>query len=130
MIFEILTVIVLIIASYEDIKRREVSNIYFYIMILLSRIAKQKIDLCLIIYIIFLIIIKNIFDKNIGYGDIKILIGIGFINGYEVSIISFILASIFSIVYMLISKKKKIAFIPFIVIGYILLILCKNIDII
>ncbi|MBR1454121.1 MAG: prepilin peptidase [Lachnospiraceae bacterium] len=125
MIFDIITSIMLLLAGHEDIKKKQVSNIYFYLMIIISIIKKQNIDIYLIIYIIFLIIIKNIFDKNIGYGDIKILIGIGLVSGYEVSIISFILASSLSIIYMLLRKKKTVAFIPFISLSYICLINIK-----
>ena len=57
--------------------------------------------------IIFLIIIKQIFDKNIGYGDIKIMIGLTLLYGSMIVLDTFILASIISIIYMDVTKKKK-----------------------
>lgn len=123
MIYKLLTALILIISAIEDYKKKEISNVYFFLLVILSIIKGVSLNFYNIITIIFLIFIKYIFDKYIGYGDIKIMIGLILLYNYEKVLYSFIIASIISIIYIKIFKKEKIAFLPFYNIIYILMML-------
>ena len=112
MIYKIIVIIILILAEIEDYKKKEVSNVYFISLLFLGLFKGYIISFNTISTIIFLIIIKQIFDKNIGYGDIKIMIGLTLLYGSMIVLDTFILASIISIIYMDVTKKKKISFLP------------------
>ena len=126
MIYKIICCLILIACAYEDIKTKEVSNIYALILIVLSLIKGFNITFNMAITIIFLIIVKHIFDANIGYGDIKIMIGLIFMYGEWYVLYSFIISAIISYIYMKIKKKESISFLPVFNAIYIILLLLNK----
>ena len=67
--------------------------------------------------------IKYIFDSNIGYGDIKLMIGLVLLYGEECVLYSFAISSIVAYIYMKMIKKDRIAFLLIYNLCYILLLL-------
>jgi prepilin signal peptidase PulO-like enzyme (type II secretory pathway) len=80
---------------------------------------------CLVLFIIFIVILL-IFPGSFGTGDLKLASAVGFISGFELSIvileISLITGAVAGIIYSFVTKQSlrtKIPFAPFIAVGFI-----------
>jgi len=116
-------VTILLISSYIDIKSKDVyliNNLIIFILGLLN-INDNLISHLLGLIIPLILLIIYIFDSSlIGLGDIEFLVASSFYLGYKYAIYQIFIASLLGIVYILISKRKEIAFIPFLSIGFII----------
>lgn len=123
MIYKIICCLILIVSAYEDIKTKEVSNIYALLLTILTLIKGLNITFNMTITIIFLIAIKNVFDKYIGYGDIKLMISLVLFGGEEYVLYSFAVSAIVVYIYMKTKKKDRISFLPIFNVVYMIFLL-------
>lgn len=123
MIYKIICCLILIVSAYEDIKTKEVSNIYALLLIILTLIKGLNITFNMTITIIFLIAMKNVFDKYIGYGDIKLMISLVLFGGEEYVLYSFAVSAIVAYIYMKTKKKDRISFLPIFNVVYMIFLL-------
>ena len=123
MIYKIICCLILIVSAYEDIKTKEVSNIYALLLIILTLIKGLNITFNMTITMIFLIAIKNVFDKYIGYGDIKLMISLVLFGGEEYVLYSFAVSAIVAYIYMKTKKKDRIPFLPIFNVVYMIFLL-------
>lgn len=116
--------IISLIASIQDIKTREVSNIIHILIILIAlpNITTNKVIGALIGLTVFFI--PNLIKKDgIGGADIKFMFASGLILGTEKIIIATITSMIVAIIYAVLKKSilkhdlKAIPLIPFLFIG-------------
>ena len=116
--------IISLIASIQDIKTREVSNIIHILIILIAlpNITINKVIGALIGLTVFFI--PNLVKKDgIGGADIKFMFASGLILGTEKIIIATITSMIVAIIYAVLKKSilkhdlKVIPLIPFLFIG-------------
>lgn len=149
LIIDVLFLLVVIKISVIDIKKRVIPNKYTLILIGISIInsymVNNNVEMGLLgmgyYSLIFSIIygyVSDIYKRDvIGYGDIKLAMGIGFflgyrslIEGYLFFILSFILGS-FYILYLKIAKKNKgeeLPFAPFISMSGIIIMVLRWIN--
>ena len=117
----ILVLIVLIIATIQDLKYREVSNLASLFILV---IALYKLELTNIIGLFIVpmpLILTNIIKKNsFGGADIKIIASLGLCFGLNKSITILFIALIMCMIVDIIKKWKQQAFMPYILIGYII----------
>ena len=123
MIYKIICCLILIVSAYEDIKTKEVSNIYAPLLTILTLIKGLNITFNMTITMIFLIAVKNVFDKYIGYGDIKLMISLVLFSGEEYVLYSFAVSAIVAYIYMKIKKKDRISFLPIFNVVYMIFLL-------
>ncbi len=129
MIKYIILLIILISMSISDIKNFEIKNnqLLFLLLISLTFIKKENIlfvfSFCLLLFVI------GIFSqKYIGGGDIKIFILLTII--FDVNIIYiFLFSSSSALIYCYCFNKKKVPFVPFILLSTIFTILIINFNI-
>jgi len=127
----LLTNLILLHASAEDIKSGKISNWCFVLVMLLATSLHIKAALIIaLIYIavVFLISIFNL-PLPIGMGDAKIILGLAFSFGGSVVIktllISELLAGTYAFAYLIARKIKRkevkstLPFLPFITIAFI-----------
>ena len=107
----------------EDIETKEVSNIYALLLTILTLIKGLNITFNMTITMIFLIAIKNVFDKYIGYGDIKLMISLVLFGGEEYVLYSFAVSAIVAYIYMKTKKKNRISFLPIFNVVYMIFLL-------
>lgn len=143
MIDEGIIILFLCTAAIFDVKKRGipttclfvwgvVETIYFISMSILER----DVSFCIrgvigLIPGVVCILISYISKEQIGYGDGCVILLIGFLAGYEMAIICFasalFLLSIVAAILLVIkkvTKKTRVAFVPFLFIGYIYSIIC------
>lgn len=123
MIYKIICCLILIVSAYEDIKTKEVSNIYALLLTILTLIKGLNITFNMVITMLFLIAIKNVFDKYIGYGDIKLMISLVLFGGEEYVLYSFAVSAIVAYIYMKTKKKDRISFLPIFNVVYMIFLL-------
>lgn len=137
----ILIIITLILIFIFDIKTLIIPNSLNLILLFLG-ILKRGMDFLEIeigiigmgIYILPLVLIygyvSDLYKKEVlGFGDIKLMLGLGYILGYtnfyDVYIfymIAFILASVIGIIFILKKEKnRELAFTPFLIIAFIIM---------
>ena len=75
------------------------------------------------IYMTFITLRYLLNKETIGGGDIKLLFSLGIYCSYAVNIYCLMISCVSALLYMFISKKKMIAFGPFICLGYLLYII-------
>lgn len=107
-----------------DIKKHKIYNhtIYFCFVVnflYLILLHRDLVLICLIqsficLAVLFLVYLKS---KKIGAGDIKLLSLIFFCYPFFVSIMVCLIAVVFGIIFILITKKEVVKFAPFIFIG-------------
>lgn len=115
--------IILLISSIIDIKTRNVYLINNLIILILAlfNINNDLIDHLLALVIPSVLLVIYLLDNTlIGLGDIEFLYVSSFYLGYKGTIIELFIASIVGIIYIFITNKEEIPFIPFLSIGFIL----------
>ena len=138
MLFKLLIILYLSIASFNDIKTYGISpklcSVFFAAFILLKLITnnnllKTLLDLALgIIPGLATTLLAHLTDENIGYGDglliISLGIAMGFKNTFFVCCIAFVLSGMVALILIFRKKsgKQTLPFIPFIFISYIILL--------
>lgn len=119
-----ITLLLLCYYSYKDIRFYELSKIDMWIMYALILFhfifdSITLIDLAVILlFLIFYLLSKN----KIGGADIKIFIYLYLVFKFDVLFIMMISAFL-GIIFILLTKKKKIPFIPFITVGVLILMI-------
>lgn len=123
------TVIILlcIILSYQDIKSLTIYSPLNCILLICSLLTDYYTIIFKVLGIIviplLLVIINNIYEEIIGYGDIEFISAVGGIIGiYDLNIM-LLISSFIALVYILITRKKVIPLIPFLSIGLIIILL-------
>lgn len=113
---DLLSFIALIILSIEDIKKGEIH--YRYLILIVDFLYPEG----YLLLVFFIFIYKKI---NIYIGGADLLIFCLLITRYGIynASLIFFYAAAFALGYCLIKKKSKIKFIPFILLGFIILIL-------
>ena len=76
----------------------------------------------LTIYMISIILNRLLHKQTIGGGDIKLFFSLGIYCSYMVNICCMMISCVMALIYMFISKRRMIAFGPFICLGYLLYI--------
>ena len=128
--------IILIFAAKQDYFKREVSNIYFVVLIV-SGFAERiyliwtynsvylNIILPFIVNLILYYFIYCMFSQMIGGGDIKILMGIGGFLGFLESLDCFLMAMLLFLLVMLFTSigkqldmTKKHPFLPYLLTAF------------
>jgi len=115
--------IILLISSIIDIKTRNVYLINNLIILILAlfNINNDLIDRLLALVIPSVLLVIYLLDNTlIGLGDIEFLYVSSFYLGYQGTIIELFIASIFGIIFIFITNREEIPFIPFLSIGFIL----------
>lgn len=117
---------ILLLMAIEDMYHMQVNDIFQILLlvvvlisgdVLLPRIVVAA--LCFIGYVIY----ERKKEIKIGGADIKILCSLFILGGVQMLVETLFVASSFGIVYALMSKRKEIPFVPFIWMGYILVII-------
>lgn len=121
------------ILSFIDCKMYKISEeIFISLLIIVTsfyiktcyEIIIVKFIIGLIFFIIFSII--AVCTKGLGFGDVKIISLLGFITSFFKNLFICFVASLLGIIYFLIEKAnkkthEKIAFVPFLTMGYIVI---------
>lgn len=114
---------ILFFMALEDIYHMEVNDVlqvmFLMAIILTGNITFVRIAIALDMCIIYMLSTRLTTEK-IGGADIKILCSLILYGGINLVIIVLFISSIFGILYSLIMNQKKIAFVPFIWIGYLI----------
>lgn len=116
MIFEVIVFIFTVVAVITDIKYKKVFNkITFPLMIIglttnlfLNGLNGLMSGLLGLVSAFGLFMIANILIRNIGFGDVKLLMGIGTCMGWEYIASVYIVALVSSIIVQIITNPKKI----------------------
>jgi leader peptidase (prepilin peptidase)/N-methyltransferase len=119
---------ILVYASVKDAKHRIIPN-RIPAGILLIAIAKgifipagrpQQL-LGFTVAAVFFVAIYLIFNgKGLGGGDVKLIIALGAMAGFNYLLLLLLAASFSGLLYLFIRRKKDLAFAPFLTAGYIL----------
>lgn len=114
---------ILLISSIQDLSKREVSNLasLFLFLIGLINIDLNKLIAFLIITTTFLILYFK--DRKIGAGDVKIISALSINIGLFKSINALIIAVFIEALMIIITKKETQPMIPYIFIGYIMILI-------
>lgn len=124
--------LILLFASYQDIKTMEIPDWCFTLILILSQEPRPIVFFSVIFLYGLIAATCALLKKNVpmGFGDIKVLAAIGFVRGFEYLIYLFCFSSIVCGTYCLIrlffAKNKKeflegdIPYMPFILCGFIL----------
>lgn len=121
----ILTELVLILMGISDLKTMKVPNGYQILLLIVVLISMPIVIYNLIAGILFMIIgfiASNMKKQYVGGADFKIISILLVGYGSQVIEITFF-ASLFGLIYCLLTQKKKIPFVPFIAIGATLVII-------
>lgn len=137
MILIYLSLLLLILSSIIDLKSGYVYSVINLTILLINLIINHQFlihkILISIIFYLLMIMAYYISNKSFGYGDIETLvvlsINLSFINIIKLLFYSNLSALLYVLIYYLLNKKmlKKIAFVPFISIGYIIILLKSHI---
>lgn len=135
LILLIVLILVLIPPTIEDLRTREIRNIYFFFLILMKAIylfvfREEKSFLSsfvsLLSAILILLLCRIVSKEGMGVGDIKLLIGIAFYLGFELFLRDLFLISLSSLLFSLFllatkqaNRKTELPFVPLILLGTI-----------
>ncbi|MCQ2460535.1 MAG: prepilin peptidase [Clostridia bacterium] len=135
LILLIVLILVLIPPTIEDLRTREIRNIYFFFLILMKAIylfvfREEKSFLSsfvsLLSAILILLLCRIVSKEGMGVGDIKLLIGIAFYLGFELFLRDLFLISLGSLLFSLFllatkqaNRKTELPFVPLILLGTI-----------
>ena len=124
--------ILLLVATYTDIKTRTIPNIVAILIFMFGLMIKSFYLTPAIIFFVFMIILTVILEqflnlKIIGGGDIKILSSLIFVFGSHISIILFctLIPILFYYIYIKVKKinNNTVPLMPFLTIGYFLYVI-------
>ncbi len=109
--------------SISDIKNMEIKNYQILILFNVSLLFIEKENIFFIFsFCLILFLIGMIFQKYIGGGDIKVFILLTII--FKINIIYiFLFSSFFALIYCIFNSKKKVPFIPFILLSTLITII-------
>lgn len=114
---------IIFLMALEDIYHMQVSNILQAILLLavliLGDVTLERIALALGIFIVYLLY-ERFKEVKIGGADVKILASLTLYGGAILLVKVLLVSSVLGIVYSLLSKKKRIPYVPFIWMGYLL----------
>lgn len=117
---------ILLIMALEDIYHMQVNDLLQVLLLasvlLTTEVAPASIVIAAVVFMLY-IVYEQKKDVKIGGADIKILCSLFILGGLSMIVGILFVASILGITYSLLSKKKRIPFVPFIWIGYILVII-------
>lgn len=135
LILLLVLIVLLVFPAIEDLKTRRIRNLYFVILIFLRiiylfilRDAKELLSSCISFLASLLIFgfCYFVLKDGIGFGDIKLLLGMSFYLGFELFLRDLFLISLGSLLFSLfllatkqVGKKSEIPFAPFILAGTI-----------
>lgn len=115
--------LILLLMSIEDLYHLEVNDIaqvsLFLTILATANITVIKLLIAALVFGIYIVYEKS-FSAKIGGADIKILCSLFLLGGIQMIIKILFIASLFGIGFALITNKKKLPFVPFIWIGYLL----------
>ena len=133
MIFKFMIVPLLLPPVIEDIRTREIRNIYWIIIVISKSIfllAKRDSDelisslLGLAVSLLIFIVSYLILHDGIGLGDVKLLTAVAFFLGLELFLRALLFISVISILFSTfllaakkVTKKTALPFAPFIMAG-------------
>lgn len=114
---------IIFLMALEDVYHMQVSNILQAILLLavliLGDVTLERIALALGIFIVYLLY-ERFKEVKIGGADVKILASLTLYGGAILLVKVLLVSSVLGIVYSLLSKKKRIPYVPFIWMGYLL----------
>lgn len=126
--FLIFVIYILVMQSIIDILTFNVYSIFNYIVIFVSIIFKQKLDLFYlvnsllfpsIIYILYLI-----FKDSFGFGDVELIFALSFSLSLNEQALMTLIACFFALLYLFLFKsfrKTNLYFVPFISLAYFII---------
>ena len=128
-----LLIIILFISSFLDIKQEIVYSPFNICIVLLGFVKHISgfydcLDIILgYIFIPIILLILNAYKKDsIGYGDIEFISAMGIFLGYKKLVYAFFISVIFLFIYSRIVKKERYPFIPFLSIGFVIVLICTK----
>ncbi len=114
---------IIFLMALEDVYHMQVSNILQAILLLavliLGDVTLERVALALGIFIVYLLY-ERFKEVKIGGADVKILASLTLYGGAILLVKVLLVSSVLGIVYSLLSKKKRIPYVPFIWMGYLL----------
>ena len=118
----IIILIILIIATIEDLKYREVSNLASLFILIISLYQFNITNIIGLIIAPIPLIITNIIKENsFGGADIKIISCLGLCYGAIKSISILFIALLICFIVNIIKKQNNRAFMPYILTGFIIM---------
>ncbi len=109
--------------SISDIKSMEIKNYQIFILFGTSLLFIEKENIFFIFsFCLILFLLGMIFQKYIGGGDIKVFIILTIIFKQNILFV-FLFSSSLALLYCIFNKKKKVPFIPFILISTLITII-------
>lgn len=117
--------LVLLSASISDYQKGIVSDVHWIIFLVLVLIENFNLGVLIICGLVYCIAwyFHNVIEKYIGGADVKLLIIIMY-KDFSLMLLTLNFACILSLIYLFVSKRKKLKFIPFISISYLVVSLC------
>ncbi|MCQ2488439.1 MAG: A24 family peptidase [Clostridia bacterium] len=129
----IILILVLISPTIEDIKERQIRNIYFFLIFCIRGVYlcyaqdEKEIVSSFVSFVaagLIFVVCYFITHDGIGGGDIKLLVSIAFYLGFELFLRDLFLISIASVLFSIFllatkqaTKKTELPFVPFILLG-------------
>ena len=125
-----LLITILFISSFLDIKQEIVYSPFNICIVLLGFVKHISgfydcLDIVLgYVFIPIILLILNVYKKDsIGYGDIEFISAMGIFLGYKKLVYAFFISVIFLFIYSRIVKKERYPFIPFLSIGFVIVLI-------
>lgn len=120
MIKDLLVLIILIFATIQDLKYREVSNLASLFILIISFYKFNCINILGLFISPLPLVLTNLIKQNsFGGADIKIIASLGLCYGIKKSMLILFIALILCMLSNIKNQEKR-AFIPYILIGYII----------
>ena len=113
-VIKIIVFLILLIISFIDIKKKEISNISVILLFgfgfFFSNVGARLVSsLITFIFVLFL----SMYKDNMGGGDVKLITAMSFYVGFQKSLYTLLLSIICVVIYGKITKRKEVALAPF-----------------